>query len=339
MTLRETVEKLLGLKPVPEVVDTWREVGSLVGPHLITQSLNGDNLFSPEDSRYSSTVGNLLARLWHSDDAARNGHRSKAPMPDDIQSHYFGVDLTDRLQSLPPPDGPKARYETVLRALQMLLRENQEEMESTDSPFPILHVAYVVQLIRQLLAVELHGDLCRLLVTTRKTEIKEREGSRSAALLQLAWDIEACLLSLPPNHVPEFWAMLAEPRTSSEFWPIVGRMGHKSAVPLLIDVFPKLSLDGQSRILIALENIGDTRALPLFRRLVARPDSMLSMQAARALKNLLKNSGDDAAMLLRASDGANVGNPGDILLRPAAPDPNAGTSADELLRPHESPTP
>ena len=92
-------------------------------------------------------------------------------------------------------------------------------------------------------------------------------------------------LQQPPEEIPQFWERLKDPRTSREFWPIVRRMRDRRDVPFLLDALPELALDGQSAVIVALQQIGDARAVPALQALAADKSSLLTPIAEQAVES------------------------------------------------------
>lgn len=331
--------------------------------HGAYEQIIAEALARGEDPRYSPAIGELLGLLWE----------DKAPVPlavhiltgvrvtnawsrlirvSDARLQGFCHDLVTALRdkNLEAPATPEQRYTAVIAALSMLMpiwkahtqvpRKANEHLRPTVLP-PIEETFYnfvvALAIVQQLQAVELHGICCDLLLTVEEALIKERGGQNTSRLSMLQGQLIDTLAALPPEEIPQFWRMLKDPRTSREFWPIVRRMRDRRDVPFLLDALPELALDGQSAVIVALQQIGDARAVPALQALAADKSSLIAPIAEQAVAHILKHSRDDAAQLLRPTDSRHAGNAGETLLRPAASTPDANVRAEELLRPGSAP--
>jgi hypothetical protein len=311
-----------------------------------------------ENPRYSPAVGELLGLFW--DD--------KTPLPSTMQNYLnpydgsvsyapnaaeylqrFRTDLRDVLRQQQPviPSGPEARYEATVAALRVLMQISLvhiRERRSQPGYLPgatlnwdtFFRLAVAVKIVQYLQAAEVYDLCCDLLPIADEALIKMR--GKGIGLFTLLRDaLHDYLAALPPEEIPQFWESLKDPRTSREFWPIVRRMRDRRAVPLLLDALPELALDGQSAVVVALQQIGDARAVPALQALAADRSSLLAPIAEQAVAHILKHSRDDAAQLLRPTDARHASRAGETLLRPAASAPDMNVRAEELLRPGSAP--
>lgn len=310
-----------------------------------------------EDPRRSETVGTLIGMLWRYRQVADSDSTYWLILPkrDEDPPYYYGFARLLRQQAPTLPMDPAARFERMVSALGESLRLDWEEMRSTEELFPTESLMKALWMAEKLQAADLHGLCCDLLSDVGERLISERDDSRRSLLIQLRGALQNCLMAFPPDSIPRFWERLraGESRvqtpgtdqnplrlvsdSSREFWPVLARMRDRRAVPFLLDVLPVLPEDGQAKVVTALQNIADGRALPALQALAADRESLLAPLAERAVMHILQHSKEDAALLLRSSAARHAGNAGATLLRPAAGTPRNAHDPDALLRPGEHP--
>jgi hypothetical protein len=195
-------------------------------------------------------------------------------------------------------------------------------------------------MIGYLRMVDAHDVVCRILYAayfnfqTRKPDMST---GNSACIRQIIRAAEDCLLSLPPDEIPNFWATLRALTPARHLRPVLARMRDRRAVTFMIDALSYLDADGCRDVVVALGNIKDTRAVPALQEIVADKTNLVAPMAAHALAEILRDSRDDAAMLLRATDSRHAGKAAETLLRPAGATPAATVRADQLLRAGDRP--
>jgi HEAT repeat protein len=86
----------------------------------------------------------------------------------------------------------------------------------------------------------------------------------------------------------------------------------------------------------ALGNIRDMRAVPVLQEIASDAQNLLAPMARQAAEEILRNSRDESAQLLRPTDSRHAGKAAETLLRPAA-DTGVTPRPDELLRPGAAP--
>lgn len=291
----------------------------------------------------------LLALLWQSDPAAlrRMGfdvprilrvNGAEWPFTQSVQSrqdtHSLGELVTFIERHAPSiPRIETERASALILGLSASLRHNLRELRQTDEVFPILHLSDAVRVCGALQLPELHEPLCELLVGAHQAIRADRDGPRVAPCETLRRQVQALLAALPPGDMPVLWQMLRDPETSPEFWPVLEKMRQPSAVPYLLDVIPALSNEGRASVVIALQNIGDARAMPYLQHLAQGESGTVAKMAEHAIAHILKHSRSDAVQLLRASNTRDsIGR--ETLLRAARPAPDA--APDKLLRAAQS---
>jgi hypothetical protein len=308
--------------------------------HLVKQ-----DLAAGVDPRASLAVDLMLQWLWRLDSAKVKAMHKLLAAP--------GIDATDYGRFLyalpikgeaPVAEPPHSVVTGVLREFlvhrlypeQTPLHQDRESIH----PEPII-VENGLAMIARLRMIGAHDVVCRILFAanfkfqTRKPDTSARSLAEVRQMIRAA---EECLLALPPDEIPAFWSQLKLPSTAHDLLSVAARMRDRRAVPFLIDALPCLDVDGRSNVVVALGNIKDVRAVPALQEIAADRTSLVAPIAAQALAEILRESRDDAAMLLRATDSRHAGKAAETLLRPAAGAPDAQMRPDQLLRAGDRPS-
>ncbi len=294
----------------------------------------------------------LLALLWQSDPAVSSSHHAgleasrivwlnsaEWTVPQSSQSRQETHSLKELVTFIErhAPCIPRTETEraaALVLGLSASLRHNLRELRQTDEIFPLLHLSDAVRVCGALQLTELHEPLCELLVGAHQAIRADRDGPRVAPCETLRRQTQTLLAALPPGDMPILWRMLRDPEMSPEFWPVLEKMRQPASVPYLLDVIPSLNDGGRASVVIALQNIGDARAIPYLQHLAQGEKGTVARMAASAIAHILKHNRGDAAQLLRASNARDIHAARATLLRAARPAPDA--APDELLRAAQS---
>ncbi len=308
------------------------------------------DLASGEDPRSSIAVEMMLKWLWNLDNSKTRAMQRVLGAPD-----LAADDYTRFVQQLAPPFGQEPPLEPFPIVAGLIRDLIESCLTKEQTPLRVDRENFVpnriilensVAMVGKLQIYEAHDIICRLLAAANYRIQKRGQGpisnhptavnpeSSARNLVKLTTD---CLLALPPDHIPDFWARLKALSTVQDLRPVVARMRDRRAVPYMLEVLPHLESDPQCDVIIALANIKDVRAVPALQELAGRMDDLVAPRAAFALAEILRTSQDDSAQLLRASDARNVGNAAEILLRAAGPTPETTVTSDQLLRAGQAP--
>ncbi len=227
-----------------------------------------------------------------------------------------------------------------------------------------------------LLPAELHVPICETLAACNRVLQNRLDDEVSVGFRYVLREhTYKYLASFAPEAIPHFWEMLKDETTSKEFWPVLGRIRDRNAVPYLLELLPQadypvehrywnigvapvlaperqgLEYEGQLQVLEALREIADVRAVPVLQAMEQRQDHgkyhVFSgnefLETQRENNQLAEQAGKAARHILRNSKDA-----GALLLRPSEARPADGktllrparpaadtTPANELLRPSD----
>jgi hypothetical protein len=296
------------------------------------------------DPRSSIAVEMMLKWLWQLDiPKMRAMHRVfGAPGLDPEQYVHFLEALASQLDGEPPlqPFPVVAnRLRDLLAGFLTTEHTPLGDRENYHSNRVIIENG--VSMVGLLEMVEAHGVVCRLLAAANfrlqrrgwsADTSAESSGSQEVDARNLVRLTTDCLLTLPPNAIPEFWSRMRALSMARDLCPVAAQMRDRRAVPYLLEALPYLDEDRQSDVIVVLGKIKDTRAVPALQELAADKSRLTAPIAAHALAEILRTSHDDAAQLLRATDSRHGGVAADTLLRAAGPSPSMTTPADQLLR-------
>ncbi len=332
--------------------------------------------------RNSPRLAELLELLWHQDDVSLDAVREALGSVEKVSRDVIAT-LARRVReaSSSPPSSPEAVYEAVVALL--------HEDLAAGRPYPLpfgqltitqetgMRLVHAVTLARILLPAELHEPVCDALVTNSHAL---QDGITAEARFPyqhlLRNQIHRYLVAFSPQAIPHFWRMAAQEDTSEEFWPVLGRIRDRNAVPYLLELIPRadypvesgfwnvggmrqtedghrpLAFGGQWEIIAALTEIADVRAVPVLQAMAQRSDyaryhvikGFEILDRQRENNRLAEQAGLSVRTILRnAQDGSAdllrlAAPPEDAqtLLRPVVPAAST-TATGELLRPSDEP--
>ncbi len=320
---------MLFKRQLKQSVDCWRE-GIQFGNKVSERYLENTYV------QNRTEAGKLLFLLWDVAEDMPDRFR-KYLAPKDMVAPFFLSELSSviRSSSLVPPKNPDEIHDVVEQALRSIVLGylNHELVIDNLRTFPGRHnLAECVRFIRIFRFTGIQEECCQLMILLDHGGFKNSESEQQQWHITTHTELVLCLSSLPPDEVPSLWKYLRDPEKSSVFWPVLTKSNARESVPYLLELMPEIPLDGQNAIIGALQRIGDVRAVPILQAIASDQANFLYVSASRALAHILKNSKDDSAQLLRASDAENAPGAKETLLRASGPTVANSSDSSELLR-------
>ncbi len=286
--------------------------------------------------RYNLECAKLFTMLWDESSNMPERFRRSLP-PGDTFAPFFLADLHFAVKSISEtPPLPAAELFDITEKALLSIISNYKKPENVVNNLITFNGRYdlaeCVRFIRVFRFTGLEEECCQLMITLDEGGFRVHESEQQQWHIITHEELIRCLSELPPDTVPGLWNHLKDPSRSSLFWPILDKLHSRDAVPYLLKLLPDLPLDGQNRVIGALHKIGDIRAVPTLQIMAADKNNLLALSASRAVAAILKNSPEDAAQLLRASDSESAPGAKDTLLRASGPSIANKNDSAELLR-------